>query len=158
MMAAHRSGEGSKVLLIESDERLGRKIKQSGNGRCNFTNLSLTLERYHGSEPDFASYALNDFNNRDTIDFFRKLGCSLERRKTGHIRSNSSGSILDALRYALNERGVEIVAPSVFKQRKKRKHFILQGASGESYMSEYLIVATGGLAGLKSGAESTTRF
>ncbi|NMD44737.1 MAG: FAD-binding protein, partial [Clostridiales bacterium] len=75
MMAALTAAErGVKVLLIEGDERLGRKIKQSGNGRCNFTNLSLTLERYHGSEPDFASYALNDFNNRDTIDFFRKLG------------------------------------------------------------------------------------
>ncbi len=158
MMAALTAAErGVKVLLIEGEERLGRKIKQSGNGRCNFTNLSLTLERYHGAEPDFASYALNEFNNRDTIDFFRKLGV-LTRTEEDRVYplSNSSGSILDALRYALNEREVKILAPERIQAAEKSgKYFILQGASGESYMSEYLIVATGGLAGLKSGAEST---
>lgn len=158
MMAAITAAErGVKTLLIEGEERLGKKIKQSGNGRCNFTNLDISPECYHGSDPGFSSFALSHFKNTDTIGFFRKLGV-LTRTENERVYplSNSSSSILDALRYALNERGVEIVAPERIQAAEKSgKHFILQGASGESYMSEYLIVATGGLAGLKSGAESS---
>ncbi len=158
MMAAITAAErGVKTLLIEGEERLGKKIKQSGNGRCNFTNLGISLERYHGSDPGFSNFALSHFKNTDTIDFFRKLGV-LTRTENERVYplSNSSGSILDALRYALDERGVEVVAPERIKSAEKDgKNFMLKGASGESYMSEYLIVATGGLAGLKSGAESS---
>lgn len=157
MMAALTAAErGTKVLLIESENRLGKKIKQSGNGRCNFTNLEMSIEHYHGFEPEFATFAIDHFNNTDTISFFRRLGVLTRTdRDRVYPLSNSSGSVLDALRYAVNEKGAEIIASErIMTAEKNGGKFILKGVSGESYVSEYLVVATGGIAGLKSGAGS----
>lgn len=155
MMAALTAAErGKRVLLIESGERLGAKIKQSGNGRCNFTNLNLSPGRYHGISPDFAVYALKKFSNTDAVNFFRKLGVlTRTERERVYPLSNSSSSVLDALRYALEERKVEVITGErISYARFYDKSFRLEGSSGDSYMSEYLIVATGGVAGIKNAA------
>ena len=74
IVAARR---GSAVTVIERLNRVGKKLLATGNGRCNLTNTNLSIERYHGENPQFAFDALDQFNTRRTIAFFEELGIEL---------------------------------------------------------------------------------
>ena len=76
MMAALTAAEDKEnsVLLLERQQRVGRKLLATGNGRCNLSNTELTMQNYHGSDPAFAEHALRGFDPEKTLDFFRKLG------------------------------------------------------------------------------------
>ena len=62
MMAALTAAEQpeNKILLFERQARVGRKLAVTGNGRCNLTNEYALPDRYHGEEPDFCRFALED--------------------------------------------------------------------------------------------------
>ena len=68
--------QGHQVVLAERQARVGRKLLSTGNGRCNLTNEYALPDRYHGEEPDFCRFALEDpeLSAAGTLDFFRQLG------------------------------------------------------------------------------------
>ena len=67
---------GHQVVLAERQARVGRKLLSTGNGRCNLTNEYALPDRYHGEEPNFCRFALEDpeLSAAGTLDFFRQLG------------------------------------------------------------------------------------
>ena len=76
MMAALTAAKvpGRRVHLIERQQRVGRKLLATGNGRCNLTNRSAAPGDYCGTDAAFAAPALNGFTPEDTLAFFRELG------------------------------------------------------------------------------------
>ncbi|MBU4299509.1 NAD(P)/FAD-dependent oxidoreductase [Patescibacteria group bacterium] len=78
MMATARAGElGSKVLLLEKNATLGRKLLLTGKGRSNITRAEFNpreLVKEYGREGDFFLYPLSIFGAKETIDFFEKKG------------------------------------------------------------------------------------
>ena len=70
---------GASVLVLERQDRLGKKILVTGNGRCNFSNRALRPERYHG-DAAFASAVLARFGVAETLRFLRNLACFGGRR------------------------------------------------------------------------------
>ena len=76
MMAALTAAEAPdrRVLLLERQQRAGRKLLATGNGRCNLTNTGASIENYHGADRDFAAPALSAFPPAATLDFFHGLG------------------------------------------------------------------------------------
>ena len=62
-----------RVILFERQQRVGRKLLSTGNGRCNLTNTDLRAEYYHGEQAEFALPALSKFSCRDALDFFSTL-------------------------------------------------------------------------------------
>ena len=144
----------NRVLLFERQQRLGRKLLATGNGRCNLTNTAASPAHYHGEEPAFAAAALARFSAGDTLAFFRSLGLLTVEEYGGRVYplSNSANSVLDVLRFAVERAGVEVhAACPVTDVKRDRAGRFLVGCEGERFSCDALIVACGGAAGGKLG-------
>ncbi|MBR0040578.1 MAG: NAD(P)/FAD-dependent oxidoreductase [Oscillospiraceae bacterium] len=143
----------NRVLILERQQRPGRKLLATGNGRCNLTNTACSLSRYHGEDPAFARPALEAFSCADTLAFFSSLGLLTEEEYGGRVYplSNSANSVLDVLRLALERMGVELhTASCAVRARREKSGFVVE-CENERFACDALIVACGGMAGRKLG-------
>ena len=155
MMAALTAAEDSRnqVTLLERQSRVGRKLLATGNGRCNLTNLHASPEHYHGQQPDFVRPALERFSVEDTLGFFKELGLLTVAEDSGKIYpfSDQANSVVDVLRFALEQRGVDLrCGCEVLSIGKKARGYNVKTAE-EAFYCDKLIVACGGAAGGKLG-------
>ena len=143
-----------RVLLLERQQRVGRKLLATGNGRCNLTNTGASPARYHGAEADFVRPALAAFPPEATLEFFRELGLVTVTEPGGRVYplSDSANSVVDVLRFALDAAGVELRAacPARALRREKSGGFSVV-TDAETLRADRLIVACGGAAGAKLG-------
>lgn len=110
MMAAITSASaGAEVTLLEQNDRVGKKILSTGNGRCNYTNLRQEPACYHSENPSFPWGIIQQFNEKKTIDFFQQLGI-VPKSRDGYLYPNSdqASSVLDVLRMECRRLRVEI--------------------------------------------------
>ena len=154
MMSAIEAGKrGRKTLLIDHSKKIGEKIRISGGGRCNFTNLNASPIKYISKNPRFIISALNQYNQEDFIDLVKKYKIKYHEKKLGQLFcDNSAKEIIDML---LNECKLANVVlkidTKVIEVSYKDKIFIVRDNS-KTYLSSSLIVATGGLSVPKIGA------
>ena len=156
MVAALTAAESKnrRVLLLERQQRVGRKLLATGNGRCNLTNTGASPARYHGAEADFVRPALAAFPPEATLEFFRELGLVTVTEPGGRVYplSDSANSVVDVLRFALDAAGVELRSscPARAVRREKSGGFSVV-TDAETLRADRLIVACGGAAGAKLG-------
>ena len=153
---------GVDVAIVESGDRIGRKILTTGNGRCNVTNkyISPPYDRYHSDNPDFYTQSLSKFGVNSTIGFFQGLGLHLTELEEGKMYplSLQASSVLDLLRFALEDRGVPIYLNSRIKGiYSNLKGFKLSTASQESpYINcGKLILSCGGNSLASTGSDGS---
>lgn len=147
---------GADVTILERNQRVGKKILATGNGRCNFTNINVDTNCYHGNNPEFAHNALANFTIENTIKFFEKLGIAHKVEDFGKVfpMSDQASSILDVFLYELNELGVNIVCDAFVKDIFQEHYkFILELENGKVYRGDRIIIATGGKAMPVSGSD-----
>ncbi len=140
-----------KVILLERQARVGRKLLATGNGRCNLTNRNP--KAYHGQAPKFAEYALSSFPAEETITWFQSLGLYTVTEPSGRVYpySDQANSVVDVLRLALNRPNIELrTGYEVERIRRDGQGFLLYSRE-ESIFCDRVIVACGGLAGSKLG-------
>ena len=153
------------VVLLERQDRVGRKILATGNGRCNLSNQDLTLEHYHGCDARFASGALHRVPGTATLDFFRQIGLLCRTEPDGRIfpYSLQASAVLDLLRLAAARLGVrtlvsfevnKLVTP-VVTGKMPAGGFRLLAADGREVQADRVIMATGGLAAPALGCDSS---
>lgn len=154
-IAARRNG--ADVLLLERNDRVGKKILATGNGRCNYTNINLSNTNYHGENPKFTYSALGSFNVDMTISFFERLGITPFVEEGGKVfpMSLQSSSVLDVLRLEMENLKVKVKLNSYVKAIKKDKDFIIELENGEKIKSDKVIIATGGMAMPLSGSDGS---
>lgn len=152
MMAAAIAAEhNTKVLLLEKNDSLGKKLRITGGGRCNITNAEedqrTFLSHYKEASPFlFSSFA--SFNQKDTIDFFEKLGVAtkVEDRKRVFPKTDSAETVFNALVELLKERKVEtrtsVEVKGITPRDSNIQYVLLQ--SGEQLEAKSFILATGG--------------
>ena len=155
MMAALTAAEdkNNRVILLERQQRVGRKLMATGNGRCNLTNMGACAENYHGEQADFALPALEKFGPEKVLEYFRTLGLVTVTEYGGRVYplSNSANSVVDVLRFALENSGVELRTAEPARELIKRgEGFLIRSDNGE-ITADYVIVACGGAAGAKLG-------
>ena len=155
MAAALATAEdpGNRVVLLERQARLGRKLQATGNGRCNLSNLHAGQEGYHGDTPGFSRFALTQFPPERTLEWFGALGLYAVAEESGRVYpySDQANSVVDVLRFALEKPNIRLeLGCEVEKIRKTAKGFRLEWADG-ALDCDRLIVACGGLAGTKLG-------
>jgi hypothetical protein len=152
---AKRSGK--KVLLIEKNKELGRKILTTGNGRCNISNENVvddyrTGEHYNGENPKFVISALNQFGLADTKEFFQDLGVEFVEEDEGRLfpASNQAQSVLDVLSYELEQLKVKVITENTVKtlfyqgKEDKKERFSLEITDGRKFSCKNLSLAVGG--------------
>ena len=91
MMCAIEAGKrGRRVLLLDHAEKLGEKIRISGGGRCNFTNIDARPENFLSANPDFCRSALARYTPRDFIALVEKHGIAWHEKKLGQLFCDGS--------------------------------------------------------------------
>lgn len=155
MMAALTAAErGHQVTLLERQARVGRKLLATGNGRCNLSNRHASPAHYHGETAGFCGYALSAFDVDKTLDWFARRGLLTLTEDSGRVYpySNMAGSVLDVLRFALEDSGLELLTGSVVSGLKKKGElFKVSLENGDVFTADRVILAAGGAAGAKLG-------
>ncbi|OGL96216.1 hypothetical protein A2258_00245 [Candidatus Uhrbacteria bacterium RIFOXYA2_FULL_41_8] len=160
MMAAGRAGElGARALLVEKNDRLGKKLSMTGGRRCNITNAEtdnrVFLENFPESK-QFLFSPFSQFNVKDTFEFFEKLGLPLviEDRKRAFPKSQSAQDVCNALINYINQsKNVDVQLNTAFKSFKiKAGKIIGINTSAGTFFADKVIIATGGLAAPETGS------
>ena len=153
MLAALTATEnGHRVLLLERQSRVGRKLLATGNGRCNLSNYHVSPAHYHGGA-GFCDFALSQFDVGETLQYFASLGLLTVSEASGRIypMSNMAGSVLDVLRYALERPEIDLqTGQTVTAVRKIPEGFSVKTET-DTFFARRLILAAGGAAGSKVG-------
>ncbi len=150
--AINAKNENNKVILIEKNERIGKKLLATGNGRCNYTNLILSEENY--SSKDFVKETLKDFSNEDLINYFKVLG--LESTTDGnrvYPLTLKANSVLNILIYWLEKKDIDIRTNTEVREIKKNKAGFDVITDGETIKADVVIAAFGGKSMPASGSD-----
>jgi predicted Rossmann fold flavoprotein len=153
LMCAIEAGKrGRRVLVLERAERIGKKILISGGGRCNFTNLYCKPENFISSNPHFCKSALARYTPGDFIALVEKHGIAYHEKTLGQLFCDGSSSqIVTMLEHECREAGVEIRVNAAVESISRDGGFTVKAAEA-IYVSESLVIATGGLSIPKMGA------
>jgi predicted Rossmann fold flavoprotein len=154
MMCAATAGQrGRRVLLVDHYSKVGEKIRISGGGRCNFTNLHATHEDFLSSDPAFCRPALERYTPRDFIALVESHSIAWHEKTLGQLFCDkSSMQIIDMLRAECAKGRVEWWQPcEVSNVRHDGSAFHVETSRG-SVQAPSLVIATGGLTVPKIGA------
>lgn len=159
MAAAIAAAENNAaVTILEKNDRIGKKLLATGNGKCNFSNLQFTCGCYRSDDPQRLKPILEQFTVSDTVDFFHRLGL-MTKEKNGYLypACEQASAVLDVLRFALARRKVRIeTGCRVIKTEKKGPHFLVHTQKDNRhilYEFDKIILACGSSAGLKRETE-----
>lgn len=150
---AASQNENVKVVLMERQARVGRKLQATGNGRCNLSNIHAQCGGYHGKDPSFAESVINAFNPQETLKWFRDLGLYTVIEQSGKVYpySDHANSVVDILRLNLIKPNIELKLGFEVEKIKYTDDSFAVFGNNEAINCDKLIIACGGLAGSKLG-------
>ncbi len=153
LMCAIESGRrGRSVLLLDHSAKPAEKIRISGGGRCNFTNLDIQPDRFLSQNPHFAKSALKRYTQYDFIDMVAQHGIPYHEKTLGQLFCDTSAKdIITMLLTEARQAGVEIRMNTGVGAIEKSDHFQLSLPNG-SITADALVIATGGKSIPKMGA------
>ena len=156
MMSAIEAGKrGRKVLLVDHYKKIGEKIRISGGGRCNFTNINTNPNKFLSQNPKFVRSALSQYTQNDFINLINKYEIKFHEKKLGQLFcDHSAQQIVEMLLKECELANVTILKEFIIKNIEKDNDQYLVSTETEQYSSVSLIVATGGLSVPKIGATS----
>lgn len=163
MMAAVQAAyAGARVTVYERNDRVGKKILSTGNGKCNFSNEDMRAACYYGSGAGYVDGFYKQFGVAETKTFFRELGMRIKDRN-GYLypASEQAATVLDVLRYEMERLGIEICAgcrvtgiegPGNLGYRLMLE---TETAAYKKRTYDAVILACGGRAAPKTGSDGT---
>lgn len=161
MMAAGRAAErGKKVLLLEKNTSLGKKLLITGGGRCNISNNKATtremLSKYKGND-QFLYSAFSQFDVPATLAFFKERGLQTKEENEGRLFpvTNSAQSVYDVLYTYMKKGNVDIRKSTIVSSIKKSKDgngIVVRTKSGNDILTKACVLATGGTSRPETGS------
>jgi predicted Rossmann fold flavoprotein len=154
MMCAAVAGQrGKRVVLIDHAEKLAEKIRISGGGRCNFTNIDTTPQNFLSQNPHFCKSALSRYRPKDFIDLIKRYAIPFHEKHKGQLFCDRSAEdIIQMLKAECDVGKVSWRMPTaVRKLAKQGEAFHIATDSGE-IIAQQVVIATGGLSIPKIGA------
>ena len=158
MAAISAAKNGARVTIYEKNDRVGKKILATGNGRCNLTNIYADVDNYYSEDKTIISKIIDKYWVSDSLDFFNEIGLLYKVEDEGKVYpySNHASSVLDVLRFQLDKLKVETVFDFEVKEVMKTKDgFRLISYKSEVAMADAIIVTTGGKASPASGSNGS---
>jgi len=151
--AAEAGARGKSVLLIDHAKKAGDKIRISGGGRCNFTNLHCTPNNFLSHNPHFAKSALKRYTQHDFVEKVKNAGIAYHEKTLGQLFCDgSSQQIIDMLLDDCKAGNVDIkLETSVTDIAKEGENFKVSSTIS-AFSTPSLVIATGGLSIPKMGA------
>lgn len=153
---------GIDVAIIEGNDRVGKKILTTGNGRCNISNSSIKFPftPYHSLNKDFFTAVLSNFGFKETENFFNSIGLPLIELENDKIypQSLQASSVVDIFRLALEDRNIPVYNNFKVKNISTDKDgfkLSTEDASTDSICCGKLIIACGGKSAVKTGSDGS---
>ncbi len=153
LMAAIRSGQkGKRVLVVEHTNKIGEKIRISGGGRCNFTNLYTSNHNFISQNPHFVKSALSQYTQHDFISLVESYKIAYHEKTLGQLFCDGSSSqIINMFIDLCTKYQVDIKLSCNVKDVFKNDYFKIESDQGD-FIGDTLVIATGGLSIPKIGA------
>lgn len=158
MAAIQAAGQGNPVMLLEKNEKLGKKLFITGKGRCNLTNACDTEELFQNvmTNPKFLYSAFYGFSNQMTVSYFEELGLPCKTERGGRVFpvSDHSSDVIRVLEQELSGKGVKVQLGTRVKRLVIRDG-VCSGVvltDGTVLPAKYVIMATGGISYPGTGA------
>ena len=157
MAALFAAKKSNEVTLFEKQNKIGRKILSTGNGRCNISNKNIDILHYHGHNPKFILNVFAKFSFQDTINYFGSLGLPIVEENEGRLypASMQASSVVDILNYKLNKSDIEIALNrKIEKIMFAKNKFKIVTAGKEEHIFDAVILSTGSCAYPELGASN----
>ena len=155
LMCAIEAGKrNKKVLIIEHSSKIAEKIRISGGGRCNFTNLNSNSENFLSNNKHFCKSAFSKYTQNDFIDLVKKHKIKFHEKKFGQLFcDHSAKDIIEMLITECEIQKVEISLNTEIKSLIREENvYILETENKGKFICSSLVIATGGLSIPKIGA------
>ena len=154
MMCASVAGQrGRSVVLIDHAEKLAEKIRISGGGRCNFTNVDANWQNYLSQNPHFCRSALSRYTAQDFIALVKKHGIPFHEKHKGQLFCDRSAEdIITMLKAECDAGAVQWRMPVNVKNITKDVERFRIATTGGEILADHVVIATGGLSIPKIGA------
>ncbi|MBO5504225.1 MAG: aminoacetone oxidase family FAD-binding enzyme [Lachnospiraceae bacterium] len=165
MAAINAAKGGCHTILLEKNDRIGKKLYATGNGRCNLTNLSLTESCYHGDDASKRMRILSEFPPEALIASFEEMGLLCHDRQ-GYVypRTDQASSVVRALELTLKKLGVTVMTETEVTSVRKtsagfevgvraagKKNGTKFEGSKSNMAADAVIISCGGMAGPQYG-------
>ncbi len=150
--------KGACVTILEHQEKIGRKLLSTGNGRCNFTNLKMGPEYFRGESPERIASVLERFGSGDSLRFFRELGVLTKTRDSCvYPRTGQASTILEALSLEIRRLNITVrTGVHVESIQKRSGEFLIRTAKSTfDCKADRVILAAGGRAAEKLGSDGS---
>ena len=154
LMSAIEAGKrGREVLLMDHSKKIGEKIRISGGGRCNFTNINTHPSKFISNNPKFIISALNQYTQNDFIKLIKKHNIKFHEKKLGQLFCDESAQqIIDMLLLECQMADVILKKGMIVTNIDKQDSQYCVAVGSDKYLCDSLIIATGGLSVPKIGA------
>lgn len=155
LMAAITAAEkGAGVTIIERNNRVGKKILATGNGKCNLGNRDMALSNYYCRDYKFLERAFNIFGVKETEAFFNKIGL-LIKNKNNYLYpySEQASMVLDVLRFEAARLHIRIITDTMARSViRGKKGFKVETDQGDFFFDK-VVISCGGCASPKTGSD-----
>lgn len=153
---------GKNVVVVEGQNRIGKKLLTTGNGRCNITNRRIKppYTMYHSENPEIITKVLNQFGVDDTINLFNYYGLPIIELEKGKMypMSLQASSVVDIFLLNLEERGIPVYLNSKVIDIQKQQHYFLIETNNEEnryFKCKKVLVACGGKTAPNTGSDGS---
>jgi predicted Rossmann fold flavoprotein len=149
--------QGKKVLLLEKNNKVGKKLLATGNGKCNITNQRPTLERFYSQNPKFIAQVFDGYNYQSIKQFFKSIGLELIEAKEGKVfpMSLQASSVVELLYAECEQLGVKTLLETEVKSIKRTENgYRITHSKGTEQVNS-LVLATGHLSAPQLGGVDT---
>lgn len=153
MCAAVAAQNGKRVVIIDHAAKLAEKIRISGGGRCNFTNINTTPANFLSKNPHFAKSALSRYTPHDFLALIKKHRISFHEKHRGQLFCDTSAEqIIEMLKDECASGGVTWRMPTKVESLEQMDDGFLLATDTGDILAQAVVIATGGLSIPKIGA------
>ncbi len=161
LMAAINAADNNRVLIVEANNKIGKKLLATGNGRCNLSNLNISTKHYNGNAYKNSLYSeesllieglLNEYDSNKIIDIFASFGINTIADAQGRVypQNEQAAAVVKIFSDVCTEKGVDCITDfNVFSVVKSGEYFYLKSDNKDELRSKKLIICTGSKAASK---------
>lgn len=156
LVAAIVASSNHEVTVLESNDKCGKKILLTGNGKCNYWNEEINSSHYYADNIDILEKIITEKNQKEVLDFLEKLGI-YPRIKNGYYYpySNQATSVRTLLVNELEKRNIKVLFNYKVTDIKKNNDVFTVYSNEKKILADQVIVATGSKAFPKTGSDGS---